>query len=450
MKTLLSNRNPPFYDFWEAETTSKKEDVIRHRLNEIVEFSVSKTNFYKKKFKDLSLNLRDAYPLKNFPTLKPEELRTGLPPVSHDLLSQLTHSYSVFQSGGSTGTPKTSLFTHEELEIINLCNARGFYATGLTNNDRVANLWAVGGLYMTFIHMNRVLQNYGCMSFPFSNHTPAEFIYHVSKMYNINCYTGITSTVLNTLRAIHQAHPNELKIEKIYFGGEPIYESDRNELQKNFGAQIISAPGYGTVDSWYIGYQCERCSNGVFHTFDDMVYVEILDEEGSHCEVEEIGDIYITVFHRKLTPIIRLKIGDRAKWVQSSCHCGRTSPLFQLFGRCDDILRIGYDSIDYDFIQKLTTRIAGLNGRLQLQKRRKEGKDLFKIRAESILSADRYPEQTHLLTSAFLKERLSFDEFVRKKTIWPLDVEILQAGSLPQNSRTGKLIKIDDLSQIEE
>jgi phenylacetate-coenzyme A ligase PaaK-like adenylate-forming protein len=181
-----------------------------------------------------------------------------------------------------------------------------------------------------------------------------------------------------------------------------------------------------------------------------MVYVEILDEEGSHCEVEEIGDIYITVFHRKLTPIIRLKIGDRAKWVQSSCHCGRTSPLFQLFGRCDDILRIGYDSIDYDFIQKLTTRIAGLNGRLQLQKRRKEGKDLFKIRAESILSADRYPEQTHLLTSAFLKERLSFDEFVRKKTIWPLDVEILQAGSLPQNSRTGKLIKIDDLSQIEE
>ena len=36
--------------------------------------------------------------------------------------------------------------------------------------DRVVNQFAVGGLYMTFIHINRMLQQYGCQNFPFSNH----------------------------------------------------------------------------------------------------------------------------------------------------------------------------------------------------------------------------------------------------------------------------------------
>ena len=110
-----------------------------------------------------------------------DTLRELVPPVSDGLLSRKTRDYTVFQSGGTTGFPKSTLFSHDELELLNLGNARGFFAMGLSPDDRVGNLFAVGGLYMTFIHINRMLQQYGCMNFPFSNHTPAEFVHTVCR-----------------------------------------------------------------------------------------------------------------------------------------------------------------------------------------------------------------------------------------------------------------------------
>src|SRR5690606_27555483 len=141
-------------------------------------------------------------PLKDVPCLESPHLRANLPPRGMGLIANANSPYTVFQSGGTTGQPNTTLFTHQDMRLINRCNARGFYATGLSPEDRVANLWAVGGLYMTFIHMNTVLQEYGCVNFPFSNHTPPENVFEVARQFEINCFTGITSVVLNCLREI--------------------------------------------------------------------------------------------------------------------------------------------------------------------------------------------------------------------------------------------------------
>ena len=51
--------------------------------------------------------------------------------------------------------------------------------------------------------------------------------------------------------------------------------------------------------------------------------------------------LYATALPRRLTPIVRYRVGDRARWLGCRCACGRTTPLFELLGRGDDILRIG-------------------------------------------------------------------------------------------------------------
>lgn len=440
--SLLSERRGRFYDTWEELSATDRAAEIGRRLGEYVEFA-RRVPFYRERL--ANVDLRAPHPLHGVVPLSSTELREIVPPVSEKLLSTSGNAYTVFQSGGTTGTPKTTLFSHEELEGLNLPNARGFWAVGLTEKDRVANLWAVGSLYMTFVHINRMLQQYGCMNFPFSNHTQMEFIHTVVTQFKVNCLSGIGSVTLNTIRGIHELGLGDLKIDKIYYGGEHLYEADKTEIQQKVGAEIIKAPGYGTVDTWYLGYQCAFTDTGVFHTHDDQAYLEIVDEDtGLHCPPEKVGMLYATAFPRRVMPIVRYRVGDRAKWVGDPCPCGRTTPLFRLLGRGDDVLRVGYDSVDYGAIQAIVSQVGGLTGSLQMEKKRVDGRDLLILRVECELTGQALAAKATELGDQVMLSRPSLSEFIKKGTVWPLKVELVPTGTLPLNARTGKLIRVLD------
>ena len=178
---------------------------------------------------------------------------------------------------------------------------------------------------------------------------------------------------------------------------------------------------------------------------DDQVHLEIVDEAtGKHCDSGEIGMLYATPYLRKVTPIIRYRVGDRARWIESACPCGRTTPTFKLLGRGDDVLRIGYDSVDYGAVQSVVTEVKGLSGSIQMEKIRDEGRDLLVVRVESDLTGEASKVASEELARLILDNRPSLREFIEKGTVWPLKVEVVAPGSLPRNSRTGKLRRVID------
>jgi len=435
--------SPEFYDQWETLPVDQRETARRKLLAEYIEHAATHVEFYRDRL--AGINLNDTHPLKSVPVLESADLRQLLPPASDQLIALPEQPYTVFQSGGTTGFPKTSLFTGAEVDALDLPNARGFYALGLNRQDRVANLFAVGGLYMTFVHINRMLQHYGCMNFPFSNQTNSEFIATLTNLFKINVFTGITSVVLDCLRHFAASEHENPRIEKVFYGGEHIYDSDREFLRREFGTSIIAAPGYGTVDTWYIGYQCKMCPPGVFHAHDDQTYIEIVDEEsGSHAEPEAAGMMYATPFPRRLTPIVRYRVGDRAFWLKDSCACGRTTPRFKLLGRGDEVLRIGYDFVDYAFIQTCVSSVTQLCGSVQIEKKRREGRDEMIIRVEAT-DCSNQKSLAEQLSAIIIKQRPSLQDFIKKGTVWPLKIEILPIGSIERNVRTGKLKRVIDL-----
>lgn len=442
--SLIENLNGrPFFDEWESQPESVRQKVIGERLAEYIGFARENVEFYRERLEGFEPG--SPFPLARVPVLTANELREVLPPKSNGLVMGDGKFCTVFQSGGTTGFPKTTLFSHEELELLTPANARGFYALGLSKDDRVANMFAVGGLYMTFLHINRMLQEYGCMNFPFSNHTPSDFVHTVVKLFNVNAFAGITSVVLNCLRQMHSMGMEGIRIEKIFYGGEHIYETDKNELREKFGVNLIAAPGYGTVDTWYIGYQCLQTETGVFHAHDDQCFIEIVSEDtGQLCVPGEVGMLYATALPRRLTPIVRYRVGDRAQWLGERCSCGRTTPLFKLLGRGDDVLRVGFDSVDYNYIQESVSQVKGLLGTVQMEKLREEGKDRLVIRAETDLPASEYNRLSQTLDRQIVDNRPSLRHFIEDGTVWPLKVEISPAGSLPRNPRTGKLIRVID------
>jgi phenylacetate-coenzyme A ligase PaaK-like adenylate-forming protein len=437
--TLYESRSETFYDVWESLPDETRLTEQSARLARYIEHARKQVNFYGERLSGFAP--KETHPLLHIPVLNPADLRPLLPPCSNDLLSQHTTAFSVFQSGGTTGMPKTTLFSHDELEGLNLPNARGFFAVGLTPEDRVANLWAVGGLYMTFVHINRMLQSYGCTSFPFSNKTPFDFVHTVVKAFEVNCLSGIGSVVLNYLRSVPDADISSLKIRKVFFGGEHMYPGDKQEICSKFGVETIAAPGYGTVDSWYIGYQCSNCQTGEFHVHDDQVYMEIFNEdENRHCHAGEVGLVYVTAFPRILTPIVRYRVGDLAHWIPGKCSCGRQTPRFKLLGRGDDTLRIGFDSIDYNFLQECVNEIAPGLGSIQMEKQREQGKDRLVVRIEGGEQGD-FPDR---VAASLTAQRPTLREGIANGSVWPIAVLCVPQGSLPRNSRTGKLIRVKD------
>lgn len=440
----LAPRTRSFHDAWESAGAQAREGAKRRALEQYVRFAAARVPFYRERLS--AFDPRAEQPLARVPVLRSEDLRELLPPKSERLLAERGSGYTVFQSGGTTGFPKTTLFSHEELHALYGPNARGFAACGLEKNDRVANLFAVGGLYMTFLHIHAMLERYGCMNFPFANHTPPDFIHTVARLFKINAVAGIASVAMNALRGLEKLGLDGIRIEKLYYGGEHLYEADKRELRERFGIKTILAPGYGTVESWYIGYQCLRTPTGVFHAHDDQTWIELVDEEtGRHARPGEIGMLYATAFPRRLTPIVRYRVGDRARWLEAPCPCGRTTPLFELLGRGDDVLRIGFDSIDYRDVQEAVLGVKGLSGTLQIEKTRRRGRDRLIVRVEAAAPPPRRARLRRSLGAALLERRPTLRKLVAEGVIWPVAVEVKSPGALPRNPRTGKLLRVVDL-----
>jgi len=155
--------------------------------------------------------------------------------------------------------------------------------------------------------------------------------------------------------------------------------------------------------------------------------------------------LYATPFPRRLTPILRYRVGDKALWLGDSCACGRTTPLFKLLGRGDDVLRIGFDSVDYEHFQGVAAKVKGLMATAQMEKRRLRGKDLLILRVESEARPRVRAALAARLAREFVTGRPTLEKLIAAKTVWPVRVEIVEPGAIARNARTGKLIRVRDL-----
>jgi phenylacetate-CoA ligase len=102
-------------------------------------------------------------------------------------------------------------------------------------------------------------------------------------------------------------------------------------IEKTFHAKIFEV--YGATESGLIGFQCKQ---GSYHLMSDLVYAEFL-REGHPVSSGEAGEMIITKFHGKGTPILRYSaINDIVAPLDGSCSCGKTGMLIKkIYGRND-------------------------------------------------------------------------------------------------------------------
>lgn len=416
------------------------DKIQKWDLKEIVEHAKTHSPYYRELYKDIKFNSLADLPIIDQNVFWKSEVVTAKYPDG-----------IVFKSGGSTGAPKYSYFTSLEWESFTRAFGWGMSEGILESGDRIGNLFYVGDLYASFLFIKDSLQfipadKMKLAQFPIAGQTDHMQILKILEEFDINVIVGVPSAILTMLEKYTQNKDQfqKLKIEKILFGGEALYEDQHQALLKIFPKLKISSIGCASVDGGLIGYSGRDCANGEHREFSGSNIIEIVDPDTNEVikEKNRVGRVLLTNLTRKLMPIIRYPAGDLAMWIEEE---GVSHRKFKLQGRSEEAARLGTLSVYFEDTRELMMKTLNEFSGIQFQMILKhfEHKDELTLR----LSAPGLSMDTNLkkrVVEAFSKEKPGYQDLLKKTLIHPLNVECVEQEKLEANLRTGKLKRIID------
>ncbi|MEB3186609.1 MAG: hypothetical protein VKP72_04130 [bacterium] len=429
----------------ETLDAAKLRSLRVRKLRELLAIARAGSPYYADRL--AAFDLASLVSPEGLPVLDRHALRAHVPPNGSDLLTGPLEAAYVFRSGGTTGSPKFSAFSRDEFRRIVPIFQRTYGAAGLHAGDHVANLFVSGSLYASFVFVNRMLEEMGCVNYPFTHHAPAETVNRHVGWFPINTLVGITSGVLAAVAGLEETSAS--RIEKVFYGGEHLHDDERVWLRERLpNLRLLASAGYGAVDTGILGFQCTYATGAVHHLHADHVWLEIVDPETFAPVADgDEGTVLVTMLDRTLMPLLRYDLGDRARWIEGACPCGRNSPRFELLGRQDD-LRIGIATVAHDEVVQAATSVRGLTSRLQMIKEREDRRDRLVVRVELLesLPAGARDQLVVALDAALRRVKPDLGTLVDTGHIHPLVLELLEPGSVPRSPVTGKVIRTRDLT----
>ena len=104
----------------------------------------------------------------------------------------------IFKSGGTTGSPKFSVYTREEWNTFCAAFGRGMSGSALQTGDRVANLFYAGDLYASFLFIHGSLERStsSCLNLPIAGSTAPQSIAQTVNDFQVNVLAGTPTTLL--------------------------------------------------------------------------------------------------------------------------------------------------------------------------------------------------------------------------------------------------------------
>jgi phenylacetate-CoA ligase len=185
---------------------------------------------------------------------------------------------------------------------------------------------------------------------------------------------------------------------------------------------------------WMTNAECRHRTG--MHLWQDLVYTQVCDPETwQPVPFGAEGTPVYTHLERISQPMIRLVSGDRARWVDGPCACGRTYPRLPdgLYGRIDDMFIVRGENIYPSAIEDTLRAIDGFGGEFRVVVSRREAMDELLIQAEYAQThADRRPSLQQAM-----RERLRARLGVHPQ------IELVPEGTLPRTEFKARRV-IDD------
>jgi phenylacetate-CoA ligase len=310
------------------------------RINELLEHCKS-APFYRERLSSEPLSSLDE--LKGIPVLTKEDLRRHSP---YGLLcADRKELCQYHESSGTTGVPVSSWFTKGDVRY----NAREIARCGVGFHQNDTVLVRFPYALSAAAHMiHAAVQSRGACVIPAGGRTT---VTPFPRVVNLMKKLDVTVLTCLSLQAVMVAETAEIMglrpsrdfphLRAICTAGEPLTHGRRKLLEDIWQAPIFDF--YGMTE---IGTAVVDCEYGQPHALDDYFTIELLDDDlQSDVSPGELGNLVITTLKKRATPMVRYLTGDRARYVDQKCSCGRERSL-EVHGRREDTVSVSGRILD--------------------------------------------------------------------------------------------------------
>ncbi len=342
------------------------------RLRRTVAYVYRHSPFYRRMFERLGLKPGDiggVKDLRGLPFTTPADLRNW----QEFLCVPPEQVAAVFTTSGTTGEPKRVYFTLRDLNVY-----ANFAATVLrmTFRGRLTALLALpfgGGMWIGPGSSQRMIERAGGLPLPLGSGDPHGLLAWMRR-FEPNLIIS-SPTYMTTLTRAAEREGYRQAVEQILVGGEPLYAEQRDYISAYWGAPVVN--GYGATELG--GAQTMAFAGGSGLALNDFHMVtEIVDPVSG--EAAQEGELVFTTLRREGMPLLRYRIGDRARWVPSAP--GLPVGSIELLQRSDDFIIAGdmglYGSVMVEALQA----VEGFGGKAAFELDRVNLTDRMRLKVE--------------------------------------------------------------------
>ncbi|MBP5946810.1 MULTISPECIES: phenylacetate--CoA ligase family protein [unclassified Pseudomonas] len=420
---------------------------ITDSVGELINFARQHSRYYRQHFAEVP---GQVALLTELPTVDPDEFWRNSETL--DLWPVLTNSAQgalVFRTGGSTSAGKLSVYTREEWRRL-VGDFGNALSAQFNPGDRVANLFFAGDLYASFLFIHDSLAHV-CVDiteFPFTGDIDSQVLAQSIQQHRINVLAGLPAHLLTFAAWLERREQTLPVVDTLLYGGESLFDSQRQLLNLAFPNARIASIGYASVDAGFIGSSQRDCAEGEHRMHENHAFLEIVDEYSGEVieSCDEVGLLVLTNLHRRLMPLIRYPVGDRACWREPH---GTAQRKFALKGRSasSQRVRVGILSLVPQEIAELIRRDAASDD-WQMVIEQATFKDVLTLKWVPAAQSPDRADVNQQLENAML-ELYPLITQLRTDHLLELHVQCCTHEDLPRHPRSGKCLRVLDLRRYE-
>jgi phenylacetate-coenzyme A ligase PaaK-like adenylate-forming protein len=410
-------------------------------LNAIVAHAREKSPFYADLYSHLPQKIDDVSQL---PIVDHADFWAANQIKGNRLLTGPLSEAIVFKSGGTTGAPKFSCYTRDEWNHLAAQLGAGLVDMGLRDGHRVANLFYVGELYASFFMFQDSLTQVPVESvrLPVGGAASPKVATEILDEFSAQVMGGTPTTLCGIASHLVASNRTMPSMELVFFAGEPVFADQRRLLALAFPKAEVRPATYVSVDAALLGNPVLDDDRRLYRAPTNQMVLEIVDDH-TGAPIEEngrSGRVVKTDLNRRLMPVLRYPVGDRAEWVD------RDAGLFRILGRHDEGARIGPVTVYVEDMRELINEVdeAGAIIGVQLVARRWEGRDGLVLRLATHPGFTGQETLGRTVVSKLNVSRPMYRESSDAGYVHPLTVEWKSYQDLAVNDRTGKLMRVVD------
>ena len=355
--------------------------------------------FYHRKFQQLNIAPEDVQSLAGvvkLPFTTKDDLRDGYP---YEMFAvPLREIVRIHSSSGATGKPVVVGYTRNDLDHWSEQVARIMSAAGVTKDD-VVQIAFDYGLFTGGFGMHYGAERLGASVIPVSlGHTERQI--QIMQDFRSTALVSTPSYALYMVEMMNRigVYPSGLCLRVGLFGGEPMSDRTREEIERRLGIVATDNYGISAVMGPGIAGECELRDG--LHINEDHFLVEIIDPDTLEVLPEgELGEMVITTLTKEGIPMIRYRTRDVTKITREPCKCGRTTArMSPVSRRTDDMIIVRGVNVYPSEIESLLYDIEHVEPHYQILVDREGGLDYLTLRVElsSVMISDQMQKLVEL------------------------------------------------------